>query len=166
MHATLESIEVETASGLSRDPKTRQSPIPPIRWWKSPTIVSSQFAGFLLLISLWLPAAEGCKGAVIRPIDMASLDSSLDWSQWLVSLSVPIAFSNGIWVANLLVLSAIFCSKRVWQVGFFAQLTFLEHVKYEVVAPVVASRAGIVVVPMLVVHWNLHLRRIAVVHAV
>ena len=45
-------------------------------------------------------------------------------------------------------------------------LILLEHVKDEMVPRVVTSRARVVVVPTAVVHWNLHLSRVAIVHAV
>ena len=117
------AIAAESAVDSSSERADLQRTIgPSASWWRTPTIVSSQAFGLLLLISFWLPFAEGCQGHIISPSGMFPSDPLMTWSDWLVAMLVPNAFFNGVWVAGLLLLTGIFHCKKIWQTGFALHL--------------------------------------------
>lgn len=89
---------------------------------KSPTVLSTQVATLILLASLWLPVGEGCKGSVITPASMVHFDPAQSFVDWFFNWTVLTAFTNGLWIAGVITLAAIWKSKRIWQVGFTLQL--------------------------------------------
>ena len=88
---------------------------------KSPTVISLQFAGWLLFCCLWLPLCRGCNGGAdkipIQTLDFAVLDAKHLSGSFLILGS----YSNGLIVAFSTCLAAWFVSEKLWRICLFAQ---------------------------------------------
>lgn len=89
---------------------------------RSPTIISMQSAGWLLLLCMWLPINRGCGGTINKPIEQLDFSSPYNFLDLLGDLWILGSYGNGLLAASLLAASALWRSEQLWWSSTLLQL--------------------------------------------
>lgn len=90
----------------------------------SPTVLSMQLSGLLLLACFWMPIAVGCDGKTKRCADTIRADSTaLELSSQVILAAMT--FGNGLAWGMILLVVALFRNKSLFRYCLFGQLVIL-----------------------------------------